>query len=117
MGHIDPKTRQDKTNGPNGVKRNTEQATSLNRQKNIKFKRGMNFKQCYTKTRGGLGSCHQDAAFREKKLLDTKPLLLKRPLVRQHRLREYSESETRCREKHRKSVTGEKSQKHKAYKN
>ena len=33
MGHIDPKTRQEKTNGPNGVKRNTEQATSLNRQK------------------------------------------------------------------------------------
>ena len=33
MGHIDPKTRQGKTNGPNGVKRNTEQATSLNGQK------------------------------------------------------------------------------------
>ena len=33
MGHIDPKTRQEKTNGPNGAKRNTEQATSLNRQK------------------------------------------------------------------------------------
>lgn len=55
--------------------------------------------------------------FREEKPHDTKPLLLKRLLVRQHRLREYSESETRCIEKHRKSVRGEKSQKHKAYKN
>ena len=41
---LTPKTRQEKTDGPNGAKRNTEQAKSLNRQKNIKFKRGMNFK-------------------------------------------------------------------------